>query len=103
MEHAQVPLRSRTGLALIAATVLVPVLIGATGGRGYGDALIHGYQPAMIVMAALCVAAAVVTALFVSDSRVSARRVVPRAPEAGCAVCTPQPAPQPALTQEVMS
>jgi hypothetical protein len=29
-----------------------------TGGRGYADGLMHGYQPAMIVMGALCVAAA---------------------------------------------
>jgi EmrB/QacA subfamily drug resistance transporter len=92
---------SRIGGVVVIA--LVPVLIGATGGRGYGDALIGGYQPAMIVMAVLCVAAALITALFVSDSRVSTRRVVPRAPDAGCAVCTAQPAPEPALTQEVMS
>ncbi len=39
------------------------------GGRGIGHALVHGYQPAMIVMAALCAGAAVITALFVSDSR----------------------------------
>ncbi len=61
-------LHSRTGVALIAATVLV-----------------HGYQPAMIVMGALCVAAALVTAVFVSDKRAIAHRMVPRAPNAGCA------------------
>jgi hypothetical protein len=43
----------------------------------------------MIVMGALCVAAAVVTALFVSDARVGAHHCVPRSPEAGCAVAVP--------------
>jgi hypothetical protein len=36
---------------------VVPALIGATGGRSYARALTHGYQPAMIVMGGLCVAA----------------------------------------------
>ena len=73
---------SRVGGVIVIA--LVPVLIGATGGRGYAHALVHGYQPAMIVMGALCAAAALVTALFVTDAR-TAHRVVPRTPRAGCA------------------
>jgi Na+/melibiose symporter-like transporter len=84
---------SRIGGVIVIA--LVPVLIGATGGRSYAHALVHGYQPAMIVMGGLCVAAALITALFVSDARTTGHRVVPRAPEAGCAVPIP--------TQEVTS
>jgi EmrB/QacA subfamily drug resistance transporter len=97
---------ARIGGVIVIA--LVPALIGATGGRSYAHALLGGYQPAMIVMAALCVAAALVTAVFVSDSRARARRVVPRAPDAGCAVPVPAPAQAPGpvpgpLTQEAMS
>ena len=77
---------SRVGGVIVIA--LVPVLIGATGGRGYAHALVHGYQPAMIVMGALCAAAALVTALFVTDAR-TAHRVVPRTPAAGCAPPVP--------------
>ena len=66
-----------------------------TGGRSYAHALTHGYQPAMIAMGGLCVAAALVTALFVSDKRATAHRIVPRAPDAGCA--------KPIRTQEVTS
>ncbi len=51
---------------------LLPALIGATGGRSISRALAHGYQPAMLVMAGLCVAAALITGLFVSDSRPAA-------------------------------
>jgi EmrB/QacA subfamily drug resistance transporter len=87
---------SRIGGVVVIA--LVPVLIGAIGGRGYAHALVHGYQPAMIVMGALCAAAALVTALFVSDARAAkgrtaAHRIVPRAPEQGCAPHVPQSAP----------
>jgi hypothetical protein len=81
----------------------VPLLIGATGSRGYAGALAGGYQPAMIVMAGLCVAAAVITAVFVTDDRRPGRpaghRLVPRAPENGCpppvAAPTPVLAPMP--------
>jgi hypothetical protein len=73
------------------------VLIGATGSRGYASALAGGYQPAMIVMAGLCVAAAVITALFVTDDRTGHRaghRLVPRAPENGCPPSVPVLTPQ---------
>jgi MFS family permease len=76
---------------------LVPALIGASGGGSIAHALVHGYQPAMIVMAALCAAAALVTGLFVTDSRPAAPRLVPRlAPPPrchGCALPTPGPVP----------
>ena len=40
--------------------------------RSISQALAHGNQPAMLVMAGLCVAAALITGLFVSDSRPAA-------------------------------
>ncbi|MGO9781516.1 MAG: hypothetical protein ACLPKE_00150 [Streptosporangiaceae bacterium] len=43
------------------------------------------HRGAMIVMGGFCAAAAFVTALFVSDKRTSGHRIVPRAPDAGCA------------------
>jgi EmrB/QacA subfamily drug resistance transporter len=55
---------SRVGALLLVA--LVPVLVGVGSGE-LGPALADGYQPAMLVMCALTLAAVVVTALFVSD------------------------------------
>ncbi len=49
----------------------------------------------MIVMGGLCAAAALVTALFVSDKRTSGHRIVLRAPDAGCT--------KPIRTQEAKS
>jgi len=69
---------SRVGGAIVIA--LVPVLLGATAGGSLAHALASGFQPAMIVMAALCVAAALIAAVFVTDGRRPARRVAPRAP-----------------------
>ena len=47
-------------------------------------------------MGGLCLAAALVTALFVTDGRSTGsradRRIVPRAPESGCAIPCPEPA-----------
>jgi hypothetical protein len=92
---------SRIGGVVVIA--IVPVLIGATDGRGYAGALTGGYQPAMIVMAGLCVAAALITAVFVTDARVTddrqaghwaGHRLVPRAPENGCPPLVSVPAPQ---------
>jgi EmrB/QacA subfamily drug resistance transporter len=79
------------GVVLIA---LVPALIGATGGRSIVRALAHGYQPAMIVLAALCAAAALVTALFVSDNRRPVLRLAPPPRCHGCAVPIPGPTPR---------
>jgi MFS family permease len=81
---------SRIGGVVVIA--LVPALIGAVGGTSLAHALLHGYQPAMIVMAALCVAAALVTALFVTDGRNTGTRLVPRVPEGGCAIACLEPA-----------
>jgi hypothetical protein len=50
-------------------TALVPVLIGVQAGRGLTDALGHGYPPAMIILAGLCVVAAVISAIYVQDGR----------------------------------
>jgi EmrB/QacA subfamily drug resistance transporter len=78
---------SRLGGAVLIA--LVPVLIGVHAGRGLGQALVHGYQPAMIVLAALCAAAAVTSAVFVRDGRRTApapARFAPPAPFHGCAL-----------------
>ncbi len=77
---------------------LVPALIGVGGGRGIGHALVHGYQPAMIVMAALCAGAAVITALFVSDGRTAAPALVPPPRCHGCALPVPGPVPDRAAT-----
>jgi MFS family permease len=69
----------------VVAIALVPVLIGAGGGSIAG-ALVHGYRPAMLAMAALCAAAALVTAVYVSDRRgARAPRLAPHAPDHGCA------------------
>jgi EmrB/QacA subfamily drug resistance transporter len=61
---------SRLGGVVVIA--LVPVFIGATGGRSLAKALVHGYQPAMLVMGAICVGAAIITALFVTNARAAA-------------------------------
>jgi MFS family permease len=55
---------SRIGALLLVA--LVPVLVGV-GTGDLGAALADGYRPAMLVMFGLTLAAALVTALFVSD------------------------------------
>lgn len=83
------------GVVLIA---LVPALIGATGGRSIARALAQGYQPAMIVLAALCAAAALVTALFVSDNRRAVPRLAPPPRCHGCAAPVPGPVPDRAET-----
>jgi hypothetical protein len=53
---------------------LVPALIGATAGHSIAHALARGYQPAMIVLAAL----------FVSDNRRAIRRLAPPPRCHGC-------------------
>lgn len=84
------------GVVLIA---LVPALIGATGGRSIARALAQGYQPAMIVLAALCAAAALVTALFVSNNRRAVPRLAPPPNCHGCPVPIPGPVPDRAETK----
>jgi hypothetical protein len=61
---------ARVGGVVVIA--LVPALIRATSGRSISQALTHGYQPAMLILAGLCIAGALVTGLFVSDSRPAA-------------------------------
>jgi EmrB/QacA subfamily drug resistance transporter len=70
----------------VVAIALVPALIGAGGGRSLAGALAHGYQPAMIALAALCAAAAAVTAVFVADDRTEAPRLAAPAPHHGSAL-----------------
>jgi EmrB/QacA subfamily drug resistance transporter len=77
---------SRLG-GLIAIAV-VPVLIGVGGGDLAG-ALTDGFQPAMIVLAGVCAAAAVVTGVLVSDERAPVPSLVPPAPLHGCAIPMP--------------
>jgi EmrB/QacA subfamily drug resistance transporter len=78
---------SRLGGVVVIA--LVPALIGATGGSGFASALAHGYQPAMLALAALCVIAALVAGRFVSNARRAAPRVTPLPPHHGCALPIP--------------
>jgi predicted MFS family arabinose efflux permease len=65
---------SRVGALLLVA--LVPVLVGV-GSGDLGPALADGYRPAMLVMFGLALAAAVVTASFVSDRPAPAPLVLP--------------------------
>jgi hypothetical protein len=70
-------------------TALVPVLIGVQAGRGLGLALVHGYRPAMVVLAALCAVAAVISAGYVRARQPFAAapvRFAAPAPFHGCAL-----------------
>jgi EmrB/QacA subfamily drug resistance transporter len=71
----------------VVAIAVVPALIGA-GTGGLAGALADGYQDAMIVMAGLCVAGALVTAVFVSDARADADAppLTPHPQVHGCAL-----------------
>jgi len=75
---------SRIGGAV--AIAAIPLLIGA-GGGDLAVALVGGFQPAMLVLAAVCAVAAVVTAVFVTDRRakVAAPMLAPPVPH-GCAL-----------------
>jgi hypothetical protein len=63
---------SRLGGVL--AVAIVPALIGWGRGGSLANALVHGFQPAMVAMSGLCVASAVLTAVLVSDGRTARRR-----------------------------
>ena len=95
------PLRSATGAALIAATVLASIT-GLRAGDGLAGTLVSGYRPAMIVLAGLAVAAAAVSAVYVRDTRVAGPSFAPPAPFHGCALPDPGPgvtsAPPPLTT-----
>jgi MFS family permease len=75
---------ARVGGLLVIA--LVPALIGVSGGQTLAGSLKNGFEPAMLVMAGLCVVAALISALFVSNERRWAPRMAPRAPDHGCAL-----------------
>ena len=75
---------SRLGGAIM--TALVPVLIGVQAGSTLTEALAHGYRPAMIVLAGLCLVAAVISAIYVQDSRTGIAVFAPPAPYHGCAL-----------------
>ena len=78
---------SRLGGAIM--TALVPVLIGVQAGRSLSEALAHGYRPAMIVLAGLCLVAAVISAIYVQDRRTVVPAFAPPAPYHGCALPDP--------------
>jgi EmrB/QacA subfamily drug resistance transporter len=76
---------SRLGGAVL--TALVPVLIGVQAGRGLSQALVDGYQQAMIVLAVLCAAAAAISVIFVRDGRPTAPAPARFAPPVPFHVC----------------
>jgi EmrB/QacA subfamily drug resistance transporter len=80
----------------VVAIAVVPVLIGVGAGSGLADSLTNGYQPAMLVIGAVCAAGAVIAGIFVSDERVAAPRLAPPAPYQGCALPVTDSAPTPA-------
>ena len=57
----------------------------------FTQSLANGFQPTMIVMGVICVVAALIAALFVTDGRPSSPRVVPHAGEHGGAFPIPDP------------
>ncbi|HEX2462558.1 MAG TPA: hypothetical protein VHJ58_20620, partial [Vicinamibacterales bacterium] len=56
-----------------------PALIGSRASGNLEDALTLGYQPAMIVMAALTLVAALIAAVFVTDRRRAVALATPAA------------------------
>ncbi|MGA8246045.1 MAG: MFS transporter [Nocardioides sp.] len=80
-------------LGSLGAIALVPTVIGVTRGSGFDEALVRGFQPAMLGLAATCLVAALVSGLFVSDERRTAPRFGTPHPHA----CNP-PVPSPATT-----
>jgi EmrB/QacA subfamily drug resistance transporter len=88
-------------LGAVIAVAAVPALIGAARGPDLADSLAHGYQPAMLILGGVCVVAALITGVLVSNGR----RVTPPvlgvpAPHRGCALPVPdgERAPGPSLT-----
>jgi EmrB/QacA subfamily drug resistance transporter len=73
----------------VVAIALVPALIGATGGTQLADALHAGYEPAMLAVGGVCVLAALVTALFVSDAGAPAVGLLPHPRTQSCALPVP--------------
>ncbi|HEY3944612.1 MAG TPA: DHA2 family efflux MFS transporter permease subunit [Solirubrobacteraceae bacterium] len=81
---------SRVGGVIVIA--LVPVLIGAGAGRSFTHSLANGFQPTMIVMGVICVVAALIAAVFVTDGHPHGPRVVPHAGDHSCGFPIPDPA-----------
>jgi EmrB/QacA subfamily drug resistance transporter len=82
---------SRVGGVVMVA--LVPALLGPGNARSLGQALANSYQTAMLVMAGLSIAAAVITALFVSHGRIPASSLPAASPRvSGCALPEPSAA-----------
>ncbi len=76
---------SRVGGVVMVA--LVPALLGAGAAHSLSQPLADGYQTAMLVMAALSVAAALITVLFVSHGRSLAAQFPAASPRvAACAL-----------------
>jgi hypothetical protein len=69
----------------VVAIAIVPTLIGTSSGTALADTLDHGYQFAMISIAGLSVLAALVTALFATDSRLAGLRLAPHPRTYACA------------------
>ena len=68
----------------VIAVGLVPVLIGVGVGTSLSEAPSNGYEPAMVVIGGLCVAAAIVTWLCASDERANSPPLA--APDRSCAL-----------------
>ena len=68
----------------VIAVAVVPVLVGAVGGRSLAAALSTGYRPAMLTLAGVCATAAVIAAVFVADDRTQGPSLAPPPPH-GCA------------------
>jgi EmrB/QacA subfamily drug resistance transporter len=85
------------GIAAVAVALFW--LSAAHPGESYATAILPGV---LLWGIGIGVAAALITALFVTNGRTAGSRIVPRAPEAGCAVACPQPAsattPPPAIS-----
>jgi EmrB/QacA subfamily drug resistance transporter len=77
---------SRVGAAI--AIALVPLLIGATHGKTLPQALGSGFETAMLAVAGLTAAAALVTALFVTDETAAVRSLAPPPLHHACALPT---------------
>jgi EmrB/QacA subfamily drug resistance transporter len=92
---------ARLGAAIM--TALVPVLIGVQAGRDLAEALVGGYRPAMIALTGLCVAAAVLSAIYVRDCRVAGPAFAAPAPYHGCVLPDPGIAREPITTTSQMS
>jgi MFS family permease len=70
----------------VVAIAVVPALIGVGAGSSLADPLTDGYRPAMSAIGAVCAAAAVLAAVFVSSERSACPHLAAPAPHHGCAL-----------------